>query len=1149
MPEPSPEAVEALFQEAADLAPEKRSVFLDEHCDDNLDLRAAVEELLQFDAKAQSTPDFLHSPAADLRSALSLRSALTVSFGRYRILRLHGEGGMGTVYEAEQDSPRRTVALKVIRPGLLSPEFVKRFRIEAQILGRLQHPGIAQVYEAGMGEDGRPFFALEFIRGMPLDEYARSRDLDAAARLELLARVCDAVQHAHDKGVIHRDLKPSNILVDDTGKPRVLDFGVARVTAADLQTISSRTQTGQLLGTLNYMSPEQIAADPARLDRRSDVYTLGVILFELLAHRLPYDLDQLPVHEVARVIQQQEPSRLGSVDAHYRGDVEIIVAKALEKDKTRRYATAGDLASDVRRYLRGEPIAARPASALYQLHKFARRHKALVAGVSGILAALVVGTIVSIAFALRAANREHDATYQTYRARIAAAIAALSHHDVVDAARQLDATQEAMRDWEWRHLRNRLDDSTSVIPAAAEEYQFLIPGPKGIQIATGTSTRLRLTDLEGNELLTRSFRPEMHLLYRPPLPTRQGLRLWATDGESIARDPALAQSLASATKIVFLLDDEGRVLTRLNGPEGRSASSITAVSPDGARVAVIWMGAKDWIFTLYDQNSGKPAAASAQDIGYTWALVFSPDGTRIATGGEDGLTRLWDTSTGALTAQCGGHTRKVLSVAFRPDGRRLVTASADGTVRQWDPATGREIEAPYERHTGEVVTAIYSPDGLWVASGGTDRTVRVWGAANRHDVAVLHGHTGVVSQLAFTEDGRRLASASQLGRLGYAEDGTVRIWEVGVQAGTSVLRGHTSYIYPVAYSPDGRWIASGSWDKTVRIWDAVTGESCAVLPHPGFVRALAFSPDSSWLVSGCHLDGSLQIWNVATARPENQFRGPRHVGVQALAVSPDGARIAAGDADGTATILEAATGAEDHSFRMGTAGAKKSLAYSPDGRLLAGTGEDPTQIDIWDTQSHHRSARLMGHKGAIYSVAFSRDGRLLASASADRTVRVWDVAAAKCVTVLTGHTDEVLSAVFHPDGKRLASAGRDRAIWLWDLATGQEVARLEGHTNYVFSLAFSPDGRSLASGSGDGTVRNWDTEPLARRRQARREAEALRPEAERLVTRLWGDKHNPAKVVEALRLDRALSESLRHAAMRAVLRRAVPPEAAPADPP
>ena len=401
-----------------------------------------------------------------------------------------------------------------------------------------------------------------------------------------------------------------------------------------------------------------------------------------------------------------------------------------------------------------------------------------MAGASGIFAALLVGTVVSIVFALRAAEnarvadenarvaneRERDATYQSYRARIAAAVAALSHHDVADAARQLDAAPEALRDWEWRHLRTRLDDSTSVFPAAAGESQFLIRDPKGIRIATLTPASLRLTDLEGNELLTRSFRPENHLMHRPPLPTRHGLRLVGGDGESMARNPALAQSPDSTTNILNLLDDEGRVQTRLKGPVGNGSL------PGGRQPGRFAAGSDlDWAprngsSRCTTRIRANRRATSAQDIGYTWALAFSPDGTRIATAGEDGLTRLWDTSTGTMTAQCRGHTRKVLSVAFRPDGRRLVTTSADGTVRQWDSATGREVESPYERHIGEVVTAAYSPDGLWVASGGTDRTVRVWEAASRHDVAVLHGHTGVVSELAFTADGRRLASASQSGR-------------------------------------------------------------------------------------------------------------------------------------------------------------------------------------------------------------------------------------------------------------------------------------------------------------------------------------------------------------------------------------------------
>jgi tetratricopeptide (TPR) repeat protein/predicted Ser/Thr protein kinase len=316
--------------------------------------------------------------------------------GDYRILGVLGQGGMGKVYLAEQQSPKRTVALKVIRPGWATPALLRRFEHEAEVLGRLQHPGIAQVYEAGVHDDRGervPFFAMECVRGRSLVEFAEQERLGIPERLELFAQVCDAVQHAHTKGVIHRDLKPGNIIVPDDGRPRVLDFGVARVTDADVNSRTMCTVAGELVGTVPYMSPEQIAGDAAELDTRSDVYALGVVLYELLTGKLPHDVRHSSIAHAARVIGEQEPARLSSVNRLFRGDIETIVGKTLETHRDRRYQSACDLAEDIRRFLRDEPIMARPPSAGYQLRKFARRNKPVVAGAAAVVISLVLGVL------------------------------------------------------------------------------------------------------------------------------------------------------------------------------------------------------------------------------------------------------------------------------------------------------------------------------------------------------------------------------------------------------------------------------------------------------------------------------------------------------------------------------------------------------------------------------------------------------------------------------------------------------------------------------------------------------------------------------------------------------------------------------------
>jgi WD40 repeat protein len=372
----------------------------------------------------------------------------------------------------------------------------------------------------------------------------------------------------------------------------------------------------------------------------------------------------------------------------------------------------------------------------------------------------------------------------------------------------------------------------------------------------------------------------------------------------------------------------------------------------------------------------------------------------------------------------------------------------------------------------------------------------------------------------------------------------VRVWDVDPRATLPVLRGPTRAIYPVAFSPDGRWIASGDWENKLRLWDAATGEPCATLPHPGVVWAFAFGPDGAWLMGGKDEDNRLRVWDVVTARVRRGIELPGGK-LRSVSVRPDGRRVAATTFDPQDKfhlhVCDLASGERLFSAEGW------ALAYSPDGRWLAALSADGKSLLLLDARTHETAARFQGHELQVHKVAFSPDGRRLASCSSDRTVRLWEIDSGAC-RMLRGHTDEVFAVAFHPDGTRLATGGHDGAVWLWDVERGEEVARLPGHTGFVWSLAFSPDGKTLASGSGDGTVRLWDTAPPKTRYQARRAAEALRPEAERLVEGLWGQKKDPSEVVESVRADQALSEPLRQAALRAVLRRAVPPEAAPSNP-
>lgn len=431
--------LEALFQKAIDLPVEERAALVERECGDDEELRKRLVLLLRsYDVVPTAFLD------GDRESDVQPLQAEAMTLGRYTILAKIGEGGMGVVYEAKQDNPNRVVALKVLRPGMASESASRRFDQEAQLLGRLRHPGIAQIYEAGSAEvaggafgetEAWPFFAMELIRGVPLDEHVARNDLGDRLRLELVANVCDAVQHAHRNGVIHRDLKPANILVDADGQPKVLDFGVARVTDCDL-TATAHTEAGQIVGTLSYMSPEQVGGDPATIDTRTDVYSVGVILYTLLCGRLPHALDGCALADAAHKILHDDPQSIDALEPQFDGDVATIIGKAMEKDKDRRYETIAELAADLRRFLRHEPIVARPPTTIYLLRKFARRHRGLMTSTAVGVLLLVAGLIVAIIGMLDALDAEQRARSE----RDAAKLARDAEHD-----QRLEAEAQARR--------------------------------------------------------------------------------------------------------------------------------------------------------------------------------------------------------------------------------------------------------------------------------------------------------------------------------------------------------------------------------------------------------------------------------------------------------------------------------------------------------------------------------------------------------------------------------------------------------------------------------------------------------------------------------------------------------------------------------
>ena len=1115
-----PKRVRDLFLAAAEVPPEARPSYLAEVCGPNAELRAEVERLLAahdqpasvLEAQAPHVPDrpdpltatYGHSPATEDNTPR--HDAGAVIAGKYKLVEEIGEGGMGTVWMATQSEPvKRLVAVKLIKPGMDSRTVLARFEAERQALALMDHPNIAKVFDGGT-DRGQPFFVMELVKGVQLTDYCDERRLTVRERLGLLVQVCSAVQHAHTKGVIHRDLKPSNVLVTEhDGKPvpKVIDFGLAKALHATslLTDRTLHTSFGAVVGTPLYMAPEQVGINALDVDTRTDVYALGVILYEMLTGTTPLEKHRLKEavwDEVRRLIREDEPpkpsTRLSTSDAlpaiaarrHVepaklsrlvRGELDWIVMKALEKDRTRRYETASGLALDVQRFLGGEPVQAVPPSVGYRLRKFVQRHRGPVAAVAVVLLAVVAGAATATWQAVRATTAEREA--------------------VVNARDATAAKEEA-------------DHNATV---AAE--------------AAGKSTHLaeqRRVDI---------YPPRVKLAWQ----------YWS-DGD-LVRMREVLDSLRPAAGQVDLRGFEWHYLWRLAHHRNQTLHHphpvrAVAAAPDGKTVATAGAGSGEvWV---WDAATG--AVRLRLDAGGpVLAVAYAPDGSAVAAAGEDGTVRTWDPRTGEARLTLTGAGKPLGSLAYSADGSRLAAAVGGWTLKTGTPVT-RFLPAGYEKpgpitvwdaRTGQPVADLpghprftlclaFSPDGLSLASGGADGTLRVWDVAAGKQRFQVADDQGGVFAVAYTPDGRALVSAGW--------HMTVRVRESGKGALSRVLSGPTAPVLAVAVSPDGREALTAGFDRLVRRWDLATGrETGRILGHS--LAATGLAADAGWrTVYTAGWDGDVHAWPADQPQECDRLGRAGRGGVPSYHVtfSPDSATLAA---SGSSEMVLYDTATRREVRALPTSDRDLTTAFSPDGKLLAGVGINGT-IHRWDTATWSALPPIAAHAVKIWGLAFAPDGRTLATAAGQYNkpgkVKLWDPVSGEELAAHDPRSDTVRTIAFTPDGRTLlygvggrigrldvtsrsdlpplpgeyhvafspdgatAALGQPSPIpnmvemLLWDVPAGRPRARLRGHTADIYQVVFAPDGKTVATASWDGSIKLWHVatgeELLVFRRQA-----------------------------------------------------------------
>lgn len=984
----------------------------------------------------------------------------------YSVIGVLGSGGMGIVYDARQLALNRRVALKmVLRSAREDPSRLSRFYMEARTAASLHHPNIVEIYEIGEHE-GRPYLSLERVEGPDLAHEIAGKGMAAQRAARLAEQLARAMDYAHSRGVIHRDLKPANILLDAAGVPKITDFGLAKFRDADAEL--TQTQTGTVIGSTCSMSPEQAAGRTREVGPASDVYSLGAVLYEMLTGVPPFRAES-PLDAIQK-IQNDEPVRPSKLQANLPRDLETICLKCLEKSPARRYATAGELADDLERFLNYVSVRARPISTPQRFWRWCRRKTPIAVAMGLAAAALAATVILSVNLAIyhyRSARRLGAAYTSVERAL----------RDVQRGRRQVDQLAATLAYEHGQSLCERQDVGHGLLwlirglsgavqagdPDLERAFRLNVAawsdrihpmsarwdGPSDV-LDVAYSPDGRLVATASQDGVVRFWDPSTGKVALPPIhhPGQVNAIAFSPDGRTLAS--------CSSGKAAFLWDvpSGSPVVPAMSHPDEVWA---VAFSPDGKSLVT---GCWDKTVRLWDTATGTPLRTFVGHEGRVAAVAFSPDGKTIASGGFDKTARLWDTN-GSPVCEPIVHDDWVWSISFSPDNRKLATACFDRTVRLWDRGTARALGRPL-RHQHCVNAVAFSPDSSRVFAGCQDGTARLWDVASCRPIGSVLNHRHTISAVAFSPDGQTILTGGH--------DGSVVSWKVRSSPSVRTFH-HAGFIRVVMFSPDGTAILSASQDHTARLWDADTGEPLGPpLMHDDIVESVAFSPDGRVVLTGS-LDGKARLWDAATSRP---LLAPLRHGeaVHAVAFSPDGRSVLTGGDSQTAQLWDARTG-RPIGEPLEHEGSVRAVAYSPNGRMALTASWDHT-ARLWDAATGRPVGRPFVHRGRVLTAAFSPDGASVLTGADDMLARLWDTKSGELRLPPLRHDGPVSVALFGPDGRTLITGGWDRAARLWDAATGVPKAPPMRHDGLLRSLALSPGGQTVLTGSYDQTAQLWE---------------------------------------------------------------------------